>query len=129
MATPPEKRRLKKDGTPYADTRLEDETPEAYRDRIMEAIGADPGRYLVRDTVVRLEAEMHDGLLDAWQEAKKLRENQRLGRAPRNVDACVRYGRTCPFFAVCCGEASLDDTRLYRIKEHTNEELEVSHDA
>ena len=30
------------------------------------------------------------------------------------VDACVRFGRTCAYFPVCSGEASLDDPALYQ---------------
>lgn len=95
------------------------ETPEEYRARLTEVISADPNRFLVRGEVVRLEQEMIDAQTDTWQLGQELREARLQKRHPRNPDACVRVGLgTCPFFAVCSGEASLDDpTRYHRIAD------------
>jgi len=125
-ATPEDKRKRKKDGSYYANVRLHDETPDEYGERLVEAIGAEPDKFLARDIVVRLESEVKDGMIDAWQQSKMIRENQRLDRAPRNPDACVRFGRTCSFFAVCCGEGSLEDESRYRRKAAAHEELEAA---
>jgi hypothetical protein len=108
-ATPPEARKFKKDGSLYANQRDRDETPEEYRARMVEAVVADPNAYFQRAEVVRLEQEMRDALADVWNLGRSMRENEIAGRAPRNPDACVRYGRTCEFFGVCTGEESLDD--------------------
>lgn len=96
------------------------ETPEEFRVRINEAIAEDPAKYFQRGEVVRLEEEMQEAMFDLWQLAQQIRESELAKRAPRNPDACVRYGRTCPYFAVCAGEASLDDPLLFK-------KLEVSH--
>ncbi len=123
LATPMESRKHTKDGRLYANQRAADETPEEYRARVIEAVLADPNRYLTRGTVVRLEQELDEARADTWQLGRVLRENQLAGRAPRNPDACSRYGRMCPFFPVCTNEASLDDTRLYVRSDNVHPEL------
>lgn len=116
-ATPPEERRLKRDGTPYANVRLEDETPAEFQARVLDALAEEPNRFFVRGEVTRLDEEMAEHLYDVWQTAQAIRESELSGRHPRNPDACVRYGRTCPFFDACTGVASLEDPLRFR---HTN---------
>jgi hypothetical protein len=100
------------------------ETPEEFRLRINAAIASDPERYYQRAQVVRLEGEMKGALLDIWQLAQQIREAQLAGRAPKNPDACVRYGRRCEFFQVCSGAASLDDAGQFERTETIHPELE-----
>ena len=116
-ATPPESRKYKKDGTLYANLRDVDETPAEYKARLVEANAADPDHFYQRGEVVRLEDERVVALRDVWQLSKQLREAQLAESFPRNPDACMSYGRTCPFFSVCSGEASLDDVRLFTRRE------------
>jgi hypothetical protein len=105
--------------------RAEAETPEEFRARCIEAICAEPDAYFRRGEVVRLAAEAEEALFDDWQTAVQLREAERLGRFPRNPDACMKWGRACDFFPVCTGEASIADPSLYRRAEHVNPELEA----
>jgi hypothetical protein len=77
--------------------------------RCAEAIAEDLDRYFGRVEVVRLEGELDEARADIWAIAKELREDELEGRAPRNPDACERFGRMCSFFDVCTGAASLDD--------------------
>ena len=93
--------------------RAEPETPEEYKARLIEAFAKEPNRYLARGEVVRLDQEIDDAMVDIWDQAKQLRESQIAGRAPKNPDSCEKWGRLCPFFAVCCGEASLEDPALF----------------
>lgn len=102
------------------------ETPEEFEARCMAAIGEEPGRYYQRGSVVRLEQEMDDALFDIWQTAQQLREAERLGRFPRNPDACEKWGRVCPYFGVCSGEASLEDASQFRRLEQPHPELSQS---
>ncbi len=104
-------------------TRKVAETPGEYRVRIAEAIAEDPNRYYQRGEVVRLETETQDALFDIWQTAQQINEAKQADRAPRNPDACVRWGRTCEFFDVCTGVASLDDPLLFKKSERTHPEL------
>jgi len=127
-ATPEESRKYTKDGRLYANQRDVDETPEEFRARLIDAIAEDPNRYFLRAEVVRLEAEMTEAMADTWGIGRSLRENELAGRFPRNPDACVRYGRTCEFFPVCTGEASLTDPALYELKKVLHPELDSNSD-
>jgi hypothetical protein len=124
-ATPPEARKYTKTGALYANQRERDETPEEYRVRVAEALLADPNDYFLRANVHRLESEMRDGLADVWQTGRVMRESDLAGRHPRNPDACTRWGRTCEFFTICCGEGSLEDERLFARADRTHAELEA----
>lgn len=121
--------RLKKDGQPYANQQLADETPEEFRARVLEVIAEDPNGFFVRGEVVRLEGEVAEAVFDVWQLGQQLREAERLNRYPRNPSACLSYGRTCPFLGVCSKEASLEDPALFRKLETVHPELEVSNAA
>ena len=99
------------------------ETAQEFEARIAEKIAGEPGAFYVRGEVVRLESEMVGALTDVWQSAQQLRDAARLGRSPRNPDACSKWGRLCGFFPACSGQESIDNTRLYRHTETVHEEL------
>ena len=126
-ATAPEARKYKADGSLYANQRAEDESPEEYFNRLIEAIAADPDRYYARAEIVRFDSEIREHLADVWNTAARIRSNQLAESYPRNPEACVRFGRTCEFFGVCVGEASLDDGSLYERVGSGHVELAVKH--
>ena len=99
------------------------ETPEEFEARVTADIAENPDKYYQRGEVVRLETEMVDAMTDVWQLGQQLREAERLGRAPRNPDACERYGRLCPFFGVCSGSERLDDPALFTQSDDVHPEL------
>jgi hypothetical protein len=99
------------------------ETAGEFQARLTEHVAENPDRYYQRGTVVRLEQETLDAAHDAWSTARNIREAAVTQRWPRNADACVRYGRACPFFPVCTGTAALDDPQFYRRVDHVHEEL------
>lgn len=103
------------------DTR--DETPDEYELRLTEEIAADPDRYYQRGDVVRLEADELDAAQDAWQITRAMREGELSGRHPRNPDACMRYGRGCPYFDVCTSTARLDDPARFHRVANPHQEL------
>lgn len=113
LATPMESRKYTRTGKLYSNQRTEDESPEEYRVRVVESLAAAPAYHYQRGEVVRLEEEMDEALWDVWTLGQQLREAELAHRAPRNPDACTRWGRTCPFFSVCTGEASLEDPTLF----------------
>ncbi len=123
-ATPMESRKFKANGELYANQRANDETPEEYRARLLEAIAENPAKYYQRGEVVRLEAEMDESHFDIWQTAKQIREAELAHRAPRNPDACMRFGRLCPFFSVCSGEGSLDNPAHFTRNSNVHPELD-----
>jgi hypothetical protein len=107
----------------YANQREYDETAQEYRNRLAREVGENPAKYFQRSVVSRLEVELDEALLDTWQFGQSLRESVRLGRAPRNPDYCVRYGRRCEFFDVCTGVASLQDQTRFIRRENVHPEL------
>lgn len=99
------------------------ETAEEFQLRIAELVQNAPEKYFARGEVNRLEQDMADALTDVWQLAQGLREEELAGRAPRNPDACMMPGRTCPFLAVCAGEASIDNPELFVRQDDVHPEL------
>ena len=122
-ATPMDARKYKQNGALYANQRASDETLAEYRTRVREAIAAEPEAYLVREEIVRLEAELQDASADVWDSARMIRESELAGRWPRNPAACQAYGRDCEYFEVCSGGARLDDPTRFRRADRAHEEL------
>lgn len=97
------------------------ETPDEYRARLGEAVAAEPDKYFARGEVVRLEDDEAEHGVDVWQQAQAMREGERLGRAPRNADACNAYNRLCPYFPVCTNAGTLDDARFEKLDDPHSE--------
>lgn len=124
QATPIESRKYKqKTGELYANQRERDESIEEYRERLRTHIAENPDRYYQRGEVARLPEQEEDAAYDAWQTARLIRDAQTANRHPRNPDSCSRYGRTCSYFDVCCGIASLDDELRFQKVENPHREL------
>lgn len=116
-ATPVESRKYTTKGQLYANQRAEDETLEAFAARLRDIIAADPDSFYKRGVVVRLDSEIREHQFDVWQQSSLMREMANDGVYPRNPDACTQYGRTCDYFDVCTGVASIDDERLFQIRD------------
>jgi hypothetical protein len=99
------------------------ETPAEFEARVTAAIAAKPEDYYQRGKVMRLDGEMVDAMTDIWQSGQQLREAERMGRSPRNPDACEKWGRLCDFFPVCSGAETLQNERLYRLSANVHPEL------
>lgn len=122
-ATPVEARKFTKDGRLYTAQREFDETPDEYRVRLQETIASDMDRYYARRSVPRSNSQIQDFQFDAWQQAATMRESERLGRAPRNPDACLRMGR-CPYWLLCSTGGKPEDYPADFVKTDTvNPEL------
>jgi len=102
------------------------ETPEAYGCRVLEAIAEDPERYFRRGVIVRLENELDEARIDTWQTAVAIRDARRLNVWPRHTDSCVQWSRVCDYFAVCCGEQSIDDPVLFERRAKKHVELDAA---
>lgn len=122
-ATPMETRKYTQKGTIYSGQREEDEGLAEFRERIAKAIAEDPNRFYQRGEVVRLEEELEEARFDIWQTGQAIHDAETAGRAPRNPDACVRYNRTCEYFDVCTGVASLEDPALFVQSSDVHPEL------
>lgn len=114
LATPIEARKFTKDGRLYATQRDRDESLEEYRARLLEWAAEHHTDAMQHAEIVRLDGELDDHREDVWNLATQMREAATKGRAPRNPDACERYGRLCDYFAACTGTASIDDPALYQ---------------
>jgi hypothetical protein len=99
------------------------ETPEEYGARCLEAIAENPAKYYARGVVVRLEADEREAAQDMWNTASLMRDARRLQIYPRNVDACVSWGRECEYLSVCAGMMDLNDPLFFRFEEDIHEEL------
>lgn len=123
-ATPPDQRRYTKDGRLYAAQRLEDETPAEYRERICEALAERGANAYARGSIIRRADDLASAREDISHVARQLGRAMRAGEYPRNPDACWRYGSLCPYFDVCTGVASLDDsTRFTKLTNSVHPEL------
>lgn len=122
-ATPIESRKFTKDGRLYANQRAADETPDEFRQRLVEAIAENPDRYYQRGTVVRLETEERDAAFDTWWTARAIRDAQLVSAWPKTPDACDLPGRRCAYFPVCTRQASLEDPGQYRRVDNVHQEL------
>lgn len=77
------------------------ETPEEFRMRLREELAGNPDKYFQRKPIPRSNSQLQDFLFDAWQIGKQIREAEIAGRAPRNPDACLRFGQRCSYFDIC----------------------------
>jgi hypothetical protein len=107
----------------YANQRETDETVDEYRARLIADMAEKPEAYFGRMEIVRLEAEMAEYDAEQWDVAHLAAHMTDVGFAPRNTGACKRYGSMCDFMPVCCGEATLEDERLFRHSDTKHPEL------
>lgn len=110
--------RIGADGKPesprlYDKQRDDDETVEEFSDRVADAIATAPGDYLIRGIVVRLDDELPRMRADIIDSIKLERAAALFDLAPRNPDACSRFGQLCSFFDACANRASIDDEQRF----------------
>lgn len=121
LATPVELRKYtkataKEPSRLYSNQRSEDETVDEFRARLAEVISADPGSYVARAPIVRLESEIEASIADVEETALQIRSGSQTGVAPRNPGGCFEWNRPCEFMDVCAGMASIDDpTRFVKL--------------
>lgn len=103
--------KLRKDGQPRAGQRAADETPDEYRARLIEAIAADPGRYLIHAEIVRTERDREEHGRDVWETVAALEHYRRRLPVlpPRHAGACFSHGSPCAFLPLCEGRARIED--------------------
>lgn len=103
LATPPERVKLKKDGTPYANTRLVDETPAEYAARVADIMRERPDRFFARHEIPRLDSDLAATASEMWQQQLAIRAAQKSGHWWRNTGACAAPYR-CSYLSVCGSE-------------------------
>ena len=100
-ATPIEKRKFKKDGTLYANQRAEDESIDAYAERLWADIVAAPETYFARQEIPRTSADLEDFHDDLWSLSQLMHAARKNGWHPRNPSACRKWGRLCEHAGHC----------------------------
>lgn len=115
-ATPPEKRKYRKDGGLYDSQRENDETVQEYIVRVAAKMDEEESKYFGRRVVARTAQQIYDGLADAWQDAKMIREAQNNGWHTRNPEACHQFG-TCAYWDHCAMGVDLHTSTLWRKRE------------
>lgn len=110
----------------YANQRDTDETFDEFKYRLASLIAKEPEAYFARAEVVRLETEIEESLKDVTELALQIRAGSQTGTAPRNPDACFKWGRACDMYEACAGIASLDDDTRYVRLENVHPELALA---
>lgn len=127
-ATPVEARKYTKAGALYANQREKDETPEEYRARVRAAVFGELDGYYKRKVIPRRAETMRAYMRDAWAQAELIDFAIDAGYAPRNPDACHRFGR-CGFWDICsAGVNPADDPDRYERVTNVHAELEEDDD-
>ena len=88
------------------------ETPEEYGARVATEVVTNCDKYYGRREVPRLDSDLVEYLDDMWATAREIADAQNKGRWPRNPRSCDVYSG-CPYFDVCAGRASIDDTTRF----------------
>ncbi len=117
--------KVKKDGTPYKNARLDDETPEAYGERLIELMSADPKKYIKQQPVYRFAEEMEAFRLEVWKQAEQMRVTIENDLFTHNSHACMQNYGACGYLPACEGSARLGDRTMYRKKVAAHTELHL----
>jgi len=137
-ATPREKWRYKNrtkqqlsDGLPaddpsllYANIRTEDETPDEFYERCKEQTRDRDQHWHRMEVISRTDSMLEDHRRNAWVTSKMMRQDERMGWAMKNPDACHRFG-VCPFWHVCTHQTTLDDPLRYERLDTLHPELDL----
>ena len=115
-ATPSDKRKytVATDREPsrlYAGQRECDEKPAEFHERVRASIMSSPMDYFRTAFVPWDQRKTEAHLRDAWAASQMMRITRVNGWAPRNPDACHRFG-TCPYWRVCCGQENPAEGRF-----------------
>jgi hypothetical protein len=102
------------------------ETDDAFTSRVLGEIAEDMPRYYQRAEIVRHDEEHAASARDIEGHVHLMQVTRmQLREAPRNVDACFKWGRECVYFAVCSGATTIDDPLRYKNKERKKWEKPV----
>jgi len=109
-ATPVEKRKYKADGTLYANQRAEDESLDAWRDRLRDCYRE--GVWFARREITLLEGELKRTAVQMDQIAEEILSVDPTRPQPQSPHACERFGKKCDYWAHCTKQAQLGDMPL-----------------
>ena len=119
-ATPPDKRKYTKPTKAdpvsrlYANQHDHDETDDEYELRVLEDIAKTPEKYFQRRDIIRYENEHKAHLRDVAGVVRLMQFVEQMPEAPRNPNACWKWGRPCGFLPVCREEDRIDNNATYQ---------------
>ncbi len=99
-ATPPEKRKYKKDGILYASQRDVDQRTDEYADELASDIAKQPETYYARKEVARLDDDMQRCIAEMDQMQQIITFCRKNNAWPRNTAACLVPYR-CQYYGLC----------------------------
>lgn len=117
-ATPPESRKYTKEGKLYAAQRENDETPEEYGERYLEALT--PEHIALRE-VPRSDATIKGHMADTWQWAAAIADATSEDNFPKNPDACTAFGM-CPHWVVCSSNVGHEELGWHKSEGGSNDD-------
>ena len=103
--------------------RMENETHDAYKARLLESMLENPSDHFGRMIVVRTQHDREEAAFDLWQTTKMMRECEIAARWPRNPGSCFQWHRACEYYDVCTGCGSIDSNLHFRTAPTEHEEL------
>ena len=98
----------------------QNETLDAYIDRLTADILARPDFYFFETRLYRTQNDLEQFELDTWHEIKQANKAAESGHFFRHSHSCSNYG-TCPYMPLCTGENGAE--MLYEYRE-PHEELD-----
>jgi hypothetical protein len=104
------------------------ETPEEFETRVLGVLRENPFNFYAQKEIARLDSDILEYMSDAWQLSQQILYFRKQQLWPRNPNACNAYNRTCEFFDLCSGRASVDGIRFAKTKSAHNE-LKIQSDG
>ncbi len=104
-------------GDPKPGTRLLDETPDEFTERVLGDIAANPTSYYSRFPLTYSDADLTREHADLVSTGRLIERCVEIDDAPRNRHTCRRFPQhPCEYIPLCFGQADATDERLYKIK-------------
>jgi len=103
-----------------------EETIHELHQRTLNALEADPAKYLHLREIARQDEEILEYMEDAWCTSKQILYFRQKNLWPRNPSACLAFG-TCEYFDLCAGRAEVDGINFgaYPTSPHNELEMQV----
>jgi len=100
------------------------ESEEQFFERLVLDMAERPDWYFARGVVVRLENERDEFVRDVSSTVTLIEVCRATPvPAPRNPDACMRFGRACDFLGVCSGVELLSDDSRFQSRTYRRAKL------
>lgn len=94
------------------------ETPRAYGQRVIRWFNSQRTPAFARRSQMRLGNELEDYYAELYLESRDILHARRQGFWRKNPQACMSYGRQCPYLGICSGIDSPDDASWQHGQRH-----------